>query len=60
VLRGDAEADAQLGCAVRMSGHAPATPRPAPWPGEHTLEVLREACFDEREIGALRDAGAVG
>lgn len=59
VLRDGASGDAQLGCAVRMSGHAPAAPRPAPLPGEHTLDVLREAGYGEHEIGALRDAGAI-
>lgn len=32
----------------------------APVLGEHTDEVLREAGFDENEIGALREAGIVG
>jgi alpha-methylacyl-CoA racemase len=59
VLRDGPGGDAQLGCAVRMTGHAPAAPRPAPLPGEHTLDVLREAGYGEHEIGALRDAGAI-
>jgi crotonobetainyl-CoA:carnitine CoA-transferase CaiB-like acyl-CoA transferase len=32
---------------------------PGPTLGEHTDEVLREAGFDESEIAALKETGAV-
>ena len=34
-------------------------PSPAPFPGEHTVEVLREAGFSVDEIGRLEAAGVV-
>jgi crotonobetainyl-CoA:carnitine CoA-transferase CaiB-like acyl-CoA transferase len=49
----------QLGLPVKLSGHVPAPLRPAPRPGEHTDEVLREAGFQHTEIQALRAGGAV-
>jgi crotonobetainyl-CoA:carnitine CoA-transferase CaiB-like acyl-CoA transferase len=33
--------------------------RPAPMPGEHGEEVLREASYTAQEIGALRDRGVI-
>lgn len=51
---------AQLGCAVHMSGFAPAPPRAAPRPGEHSHEVLAEAGFDARAIAELQASGALG
>ncbi|HSF49065.1 MAG TPA: CaiB/BaiF CoA-transferase family protein [Burkholderiales bacterium] len=33
--------------------------RPAPMPGEHSEEVLREAGYTAQEIGALRDRGVI-
>jgi crotonobetainyl-CoA:carnitine CoA-transferase CaiB-like acyl-CoA transferase len=55
-----AHAPLQLGPPVKMSGFEPGTPSPAPRPGEHTDEVLREAGFKEPELAGLRAAGAVG
>jgi crotonobetainyl-CoA:carnitine CoA-transferase CaiB-like acyl-CoA transferase len=50
----------QLGPALRMSGHEPGPPRPAPAPGEHSDELLAEAGFDPAAIAALRAAGVLG
>lgn len=33
--------------------------RPAPWIGQHTAEVLREAGYDDTRIAALFDKGAI-
>ena len=33
---------------------------PPPHPGEHTAEALADWGFDEGEIAALADAGAIG
>lgn len=33
--------------------------RPAPWLGQHTAEVLREAGYDDARIAALFDKGAI-
>lgn len=59
VLEGGEGAPRQLGVPVKLSGHVPGPPRPAPQPGEHTDEVLREAGFQQAEIHALRAAGAI-
>ncbi len=48
-----------IGCPIRFSGTPAAVTRPAPLLGEHTREVLREFDFDEAEIDALLEAGAV-
>jgi alpha-methylacyl-CoA racemase len=50
----------QLACPVKLGGYTPPAPRPAPSPGEHTVEVLREAGFAAGDIDALRSAGAIG
>ncbi|MDM0039184.1 CaiB/BaiF CoA-transferase family protein [Variovorax sp. J22G21] len=50
----------QLGCAIKMTGFDPSTPRPAPRAGEHTEEILRAAGLDAPAVAALRAAGAVG
>jgi crotonobetainyl-CoA:carnitine CoA-transferase CaiB-like acyl-CoA transferase len=42
-----------LGIPVKMSDTPGAIRRPAPLPGEHTAEVLREAGFSDEEIAAL-------
>jgi crotonobetainyl-CoA:carnitine CoA-transferase CaiB-like acyl-CoA transferase len=42
-----------LGIPVKMSDTPGAVRRPAPLPGEHTGEVLREAGFSDEEIAAL-------
>jgi formyl-CoA transferase len=42
-----------LGIPVKMSGTPGCIRRPAPEPGEHTAEVLREAGFSDAEIEAM-------
>ena len=42
-----------LGIPVKLSDTPGAIRRPAPLPGQHTAEVLREAGFSEEEIAAL-------
>lgn len=44
--------------AVFENSHSPA-PRPAPHLGEHSEQVLRELGYDEAQISALKQAGAV-
>lgn len=41
----------QFAFPVKMTGHAFRVHRPAPWPGEHTAEVLREAGIDPTALG---------
>ena len=48
----------QPGPAPRFDRTPAGTPRPAPEPGQHTAEVLREAGLSEAEIAALLAAGA--
>jgi len=45
--------------AVRWSDSLPAPPLPAPRQGEHGVEVLREAGFDEATIRGLVDEGVL-
>jgi crotonobetainyl-CoA:carnitine CoA-transferase CaiB-like acyl-CoA transferase len=59
VLPATADAPLQLGCPVKMTRFEPGRRRPAPRPGQHTDELLREAGFDEPQMAALRAAGAV-
>lgn len=59
-VQADEGAPAQLGTPVKMTGFEPGTPRPAPRPGEHTGDILRQAGFGGDEIAALRSAGAIG
>jgi crotonobetainyl-CoA:carnitine CoA-transferase CaiB-like acyl-CoA transferase len=48
-----------LGFPVKLSATPGAVRRPAPALGEHTDEVLREAGYDDDEIAALHEQGAV-
>lgn len=48
-----------VGFPVKMSGFTFAVERQAPAPGEHTLEVLREAGYSEDRIASLRESRAV-
>ncbi|GAA0957990.1 CoA transferase [Actinocorallia libanotica] len=52
----------QLPFPVRVVGEIPpATARPAPDPGQHTEEILRDVLgYDEQRLTALRDSGAFG
>jgi crotonobetainyl-CoA:carnitine CoA-transferase CaiB-like acyl-CoA transferase len=49
-----------LGSPIKMSDTPVDVRRRAPLLGEHTIEVLREAGFDDREIDELRRSKAVG
>jgi formyl-CoA transferase len=49
-----------LGPALKFSDTPAAAARPAPRLGEHTDAVLRGIGYSDAEIGALRDAGAIG
>ncbi len=46
--------------AERMDGTPSEISRPAPTLGQHTDEILTESGFEESEIAALRQAGALG
>jgi crotonobetainyl-CoA:carnitine CoA-transferase CaiB-like acyl-CoA transferase len=48
-----------LGSPIKMSATPPDVSRRAPRLGEHTDQLLTEAGYDEREIAALRQSGAV-
>jgi crotonobetainyl-CoA:carnitine CoA-transferase CaiB-like acyl-CoA transferase len=48
-----------LGSPIKMSRTPPDVSRRAPLLGEHTDQVLTEAGYNEREIAALRQSGAV-
>jgi crotonobetainyl-CoA:carnitine CoA-transferase CaiB-like acyl-CoA transferase len=49
----------RLGTPTSWSGTPPGVPTPAPRFGEHTVEVLREAGYSDREIDALLRERAV-
>jgi crotonobetainyl-CoA:carnitine CoA-transferase CaiB-like acyl-CoA transferase len=49
----------RLGTPTSWSGTPPGVPAPAPRFGEHTVEVLREAGYSDREIDALLRERAV-
>jgi formyl-CoA transferase len=48
-----------LGSPIKMSATPPDVARRAPMFGEHTDAILREAGYDDSEIAALRESGAV-
>lgn len=48
-----------LGVAPKMSGTPLSVRTPAPWLGQHTEEVLREAGYDGARIAELFDGGVV-
>ena len=50
---------AQLACPVRMTDYRFEIRRPAPLPGEHTDEILRDSGYSDAQIAALRQQGAV-
>jgi crotonobetainyl-CoA:carnitine CoA-transferase CaiB-like acyl-CoA transferase len=57
---GEAEAQGALaGAPFGLSATPPCVRRPAPKPGEHTEEVLREAGYAAPLIARLRESGAV-
>jgi crotonobetainyl-CoA:carnitine CoA-transferase CaiB-like acyl-CoA transferase len=49
----------QMAPPLRMSDLDFAVQRPAPAPGEHSREVLREAGYEEARIDALAAAGVI-
>ena len=53
----DVGAMTQLACPVKMSRHGFAVRRPAPRPGQHTVELLREAGCGEETIAAWLEKG---
>jgi crotonobetainyl-CoA:carnitine CoA-transferase CaiB-like acyl-CoA transferase len=46
-----------VACPVKMSGYAFKVGRPAPLPGEHTEQVLREVGLSEQTIASLKTRG---
>jgi crotonobetainyl-CoA:carnitine CoA-transferase CaiB-like acyl-CoA transferase len=50
----------QFGAPIKLSDTPARLRAPAPWPGEHTDEVLRGLGMDEGEIRALQDRRVVG
>ena len=48
-----------LGSPLKMSGTPPVAGRRAPLLGEHTIDVLREAGYEDAELGELRASGAI-
>ena len=49
----------QLAPPLKMSGYEFAVERPAPAPGEHSEEILREVGYADAAIGKLRAAGVI-
>ena len=49
----------QAAAAPRFDGEVPADPRPVPFPGQHTEEVLAEIGVDDRDIAKWREEGAL-
>ena len=49
----------QYGCPVKLSDCTTGADRPAPAPGEHSEDILREAGFDAAEITRLRTVGVI-
>ena len=49
----------QLAPPLKMSEYEFAVERPAPAPGEHSDQILREAGYAESAIGKLRAAGVI-
>jgi crotonobetainyl-CoA:carnitine CoA-transferase CaiB-like acyl-CoA transferase len=47
----------QVGCPIKMTGFEFELRRPAPRPGEHTVELLREADCSEEAIAAWLEKG---
>jgi crotonobetainyl-CoA:carnitine CoA-transferase CaiB-like acyl-CoA transferase len=49
----------QLAPPLKMSDYEFAVERPAPAPGEHSDQILREAGYADAAIGKLRAAGVI-
>jgi alpha-methylacyl-CoA racemase len=56
----DGQVMRQLACPVRMSGFEFQVVRPAPLPGQHSDEVLREAGWSPERVADLRAQGVLG
>jgi alpha-methylacyl-CoA racemase len=56
----DGQVMRQLACPVRMSGFVFQVVRPAPLPGQHSDEVLREAGWSPKGVADLRAQGVLG
>ena len=52
-------ADYLVATPLWLDGVEKRTPAPAPTPGEHNEEVLRDIGFGEEEIAWLRSTGAI-
>jgi crotonobetainyl-CoA:carnitine CoA-transferase CaiB-like acyl-CoA transferase len=49
----------QLAPPLKMSDYEFSVERPAPAPGEHSEQILREAGYADAAIGKLRAAGVI-
>lgn len=56
----DGQVMRQLACPLRMNGFEFQVVRPAPLPGQHSDEVLREAGWSPKRVADLRAQGVLG
>lgn len=58
-ITGSGQRFVQLACPVKMTGFKFSVRHPAPGPGQHTDEILRQAGYTAGEVDALHSQGAV-